>query len=149
MAEFQTDNNIPDRLVRELIGFGHRVVTARQNGLIEAPDAVQLLHAARNGRILLTADRGYSGLHEAWHYWMVETGFGTPHAGIVWIQTAGAQLATQIASRLHGALTRNWEASANLWQLNARHGWKRATERSSTRAEWVPGYFCDSPLDIP
>lgn len=50
--------------------LGHTVVTRWQLGMMQAEDAEHLLHAAQSGRVLVTRDKDFSGLHVAWQLWV-------------------------------------------------------------------------------
>jgi predicted nuclease of predicted toxin-antitoxin system len=60
--KFLADQCVYSSTVRFLIGLGHDVVSASQLGLAQANDAVLLLTAQSQGRILITRDRDYGAL---------------------------------------------------------------------------------------
>ena len=146
MTEFQFDNNVHSDLLSALSELGHRITSAHQLDLTEAPDAVHLWSAARGGRIFVTRDTGFAPLNEAWHHWLVMPGSERPHAGIICVQPITAQLIQTAARRIDTALADGWDPTANLWLLNARLGWKRLVGRSSVRGSWSP--FAESPLTL-
>jgi hypothetical protein len=51
VAAFHIDNDVPVAVAHELLARGHSAFTARDLGLMSAPDPVHVQHAARNNRI--------------------------------------------------------------------------------------------------
>src|SRR5689334_15783662 len=106
-----------------------------------ALDAAHLLQAARDGRILLTRDKGYPALHEAWVVWTEALGWSGPHGGIIQLDGIGVADMPVAAHSIDHALKMGWQPRGQMWLLNVRHGWKRALPGRSW-GPWVP-----SPLD--
>ncbi|HZR98643.1 MAG TPA: DUF5615 family PIN-like protein [Chloroflexota bacterium] len=85
MAAFYIDHCLSPRIAGQLIARGHRAVTTRARHQARAGDDEQLLTAARNGEILVTANgRDYTLLHDAWQWWSAAWGVSHQHhAGIL------------------------------------------------------------------
>ncbi|HKG26330.1 MAG TPA: DUF5615 family PIN-like protein [Thermomicrobiales bacterium] len=63
---------------------GEAITTARELGLAEAMDGMQLLTAARRGWLLVTHDQThYKVLHDAWFRWGAAWETRQSHGGIV------------------------------------------------------------------
>ena len=99
MAHFYLDENMPLQLVLELQGFGHTAVTADDLGLKRAGDDEQLLVAAGNGWTLVTRDKDYLLLHDAWLRWSAAWHVQVNHAGI--LLTPHKWLVPQAALEIH------------------------------------------------
>jgi hypothetical protein len=71
-----------------------------------AEDAEHLLHAAQNGRILVTRDRDFLGLHTAWLLWPIawQMSPSPQHAGIMLIP--GTWSVPLAAQELHARLSK-------------------------------------------
>jgi hypothetical protein len=83
VAAFHIDNDVPVAVAHELLARGHSAFTARDLGLMSAPDPVHLQHAARNNRILVTHNkRDFRLLHQAWTTWFATRA----HSGILVIK---------------------------------------------------------------
>jgi len=146
VAQVHADHNIADLLVDELKAspLHHDVVTAADLGLIDATDSLHLLRAALSGRILLTHDKGFPPLHEAWTVWTTELAWGPRHAGILQrclgfkyyttiCNSAPSEFLTALALRHRGTLVkRNLEiVQRNLALLDA------FIQRRADLVEWV------------
>ncbi|PWB82068.1 MAG: hypothetical protein C3F08_00570 [Candidatus Methylomirabilota bacterium] len=55
---FKVDENLPSELVGDLHAVGHQAETVLEEGLVGSPDPTILERVKREGRILLTMDRG-------------------------------------------------------------------------------------------
>lgn len=73
-VRFYFDHNMLDAVADGLRRRGVDVQLAREVGLEEADDPDHLAHAAAAGRVVVTFDTDFQGLHRQ----------GMPHAGIVW-----------------------------------------------------------------
>lgn len=84
MADAYADRNVSFDLVGALRSTGHRVVTARDEGLDHAGDDVHLLSAAQRERVLLTSNaKDFRLLHDAWRRWSNAWNVSPRHHGLV------------------------------------------------------------------
>ena len=60
---FKIDENLPAQLATELSASGHEAQTVVQEGMAGAADSDLLEAARREGRILLTLDKGIANIH--------------------------------------------------------------------------------------
>ena len=60
--KFKTDENLPDELASDLAASGHDCETVAQESLTGAPDDHLLTAAHREGRVLLTLDKGIANV---------------------------------------------------------------------------------------
>jgi uncharacterized protein with PIN domain len=70
----QLDEHIGNAIARGLRRAGFDVMTTADAGLLGASDAVQLAHAHAEGRVMVTQDDDFIGLHYQ----------GVPHSGITY-----------------------------------------------------------------
>lgn len=127
MARLYLDEDVPPRLASLLQGQGHDVDVANQVGMVNIPDAVHLLRAARQSRTLVTFNRAdFFYLHRLWttlNLWGVT---GQPHHGII---TSNRQVPVDDwASCIESLLTSEgdfvnhlylWDANRQEWLLVA------------------------------
>jgi predicted nuclease of predicted toxin-antitoxin system len=55
---FKIDENLPGEIALDLLALGHDAQTAWEEGLQGAPDPALLERVRREGRVLLTLDKG-------------------------------------------------------------------------------------------
>lgn len=60
--KFKIDENLPQELVSDLADAGHDAETVTKEGMTGAADSDLLLAARREGRILLTLDKGIANI---------------------------------------------------------------------------------------
>ena len=60
--KFKTDENLPEELASHLTASGHDCETVAQESLTGAPDDHLLAAAHREGRVLLTLDKGIANV---------------------------------------------------------------------------------------
>lgn len=114
MAAFHIDNDVPVAVAYALSALGHTAYTARDLGLMSAPDPVHVQHAALNNRILVTHNkRDFRLLHQAWTTWFTSR----PHGGILVIKQQ-ALLAPEMARAIDAfvAAGRHLANSAYEWK---------------------------------
>jgi uncharacterized protein with PIN domain len=112
MARLYSNENFPLPVVRALRALGHDVQTTRDAGKdgLAVPDEEVLVHAAREGRILLTLNRqDFKKLHRQ----------NPAHAGIV-LCTVDADFPSQ-AKRIDAALQANPAPTGLLLRVNRPH----------------------------
>lgn len=83
---FYVDEDLSNDLANGLGRAGIDAVHSREAGHTGASDAMQLMIAARLGRVLLTANAGhFRMLHQAWLIWSGASGVRGlgPHSGVV------------------------------------------------------------------
>ena len=122
MATFAADENFAAPLARLLRAAGHDVATARDLGLVSAPDDKVLLTAAEQGRILLTHNSAdFLLLHRAWLRWPAAWGLQPVprHAGILAVPQLAANLYPWVVEAI-GHLVTDRPALAN--ELHALQG---------------------------
>jgi len=96
VADFHIDNDVPVAIAQALMARGHTAYTARDLGLMSAPDPVHLQDAAANRRILVTHNkRDFRLLHQAWITWFPSR----QHGGILVIKQK-ALLAPEMAQAI-------------------------------------------------
>lgn len=85
MARLYLDANIALGVVPILAGAGHTVESARDVGLKDAADYLQMLAAWERDAVLVTHNRKhFVELHEAWYEWPRRWGLSGPdHRGII------------------------------------------------------------------
>jgi predicted nuclease of predicted toxin-antitoxin system len=62
-VRFHLDEHMPGAVARALRGIGIDVETTPDAGLLGAPDHVHLSHAHADGRVVVTDDSDFAGLH--------------------------------------------------------------------------------------
>jgi len=78
VIQLYADENVDDRIIRGLRLRGIDVITAIEADMIGKSDSEQLSHASLNGRVLLSSDQDFLGLHPRW------IREGKQHAGIIY-----------------------------------------------------------------
>jgi hypothetical protein len=87
-VRFKLDENLPIELLGDLRTAGHEADGLRDEGLIGAPDDAVLALARREGRVLLTLDKGIAD---------IRTYPSKTHAGIVLFRPPTAGRGTTLA----------------------------------------------------
>ena len=102
MTALYFDHNVKGKVARILASQGQTACTARDVGMWRATDEEHLLFAATQGWLLVTNDRDFILLHDAWHRWSREWNVHPVHAGILLtVQSWSTQvLVTNVASFL-------------------------------------------------
>jgi hypothetical protein len=125
VAAFYADHDASIHIAPELVALGHTATTARDQGLIRASGAEQILTAAQRGWILVTCNgKHFLVLHEAWQLWS-QAWQVTPlpqHAGILIIPQQ-RWLAPQAAQELDRFVHTNPPLANTLYQWQAQAGW--------------------------
>jgi hypothetical protein len=122
VATFAADENFATPLARLLSAAGHDIATARDLGLIGAPDDKVLLTAAEQGRVLLTHNSAdFLLLHRAWLRWPAAWGLqpAPRHAGILAVPQLAADLYPWVVEVI-GRIVADRPSLAN--ELYALHG---------------------------
>ena len=83
MPDFYNDANIASAMVREFHVFGYTATSARTLGFRHAKDYEHLWIAAQRQSTLVTHDRDFIQLHNAWRYWSAAWQISVQHAGIL------------------------------------------------------------------
>ncbi|MGL4513895.1 MAG: DUF5615 family PIN-like protein [Lacipirellulaceae bacterium] len=117
MIRFHLDESVPHSVADGLIKRGIDVTTSTEAELLSAPDEVQLAHATREGRVLVTQDQDFLRIASE----------GGPHAGIVY----GAKRWVYI-----GEIVRFCKRIADNYEPDDMYG----------RIEYVPGGPLDDEL---
>ncbi|HEX5164627.1 MAG TPA: DUF5615 family PIN-like protein [Thermomicrobiales bacterium] len=71
---FQLDEHIEAAVAIQLLQRGVDVLTADDAGLRRAPDTAHFSHSRKTGRVIVTYDHHFAGMHQR----------GVEHAGIVY-----------------------------------------------------------------
>ncbi len=77
-VRFLFDEHMPGVLIREVRRRGMDVLSAIEAGLLSQPDTAYLTLALATGRVVVTMDSDFVGLHYAGHM----------HAGIIYFDSA-------------------------------------------------------------
>jgi hypothetical protein len=92
VARLYADEDISPKIVRELRGRGHNVVSTVEQMRAQATDGDQLLYASQQGRIFLTHNkRDFFLLRDAWERWSGAWGARMAHASILALDRAHVQ----------------------------------------------------------
>ena len=90
---------MPIQAADELRLLGHEATTARDLQLTRGQDALHLLVAVQRGWIVVTRDKDFTLLHDAWQRWTYAWQVQESHAGI--LLTPHMWLADQAAREVH------------------------------------------------
>jgi hypothetical protein len=126
VAAFYLDNDVAQAVAALLHARGHSAVTARQLGLHQAADAVQLLTAAEHGWILVTHNmRDYVMLHEAWLRWTSAWQVTAKHAGILSIPQSPLLALDRAVDELCAFITSGQSLPNEMYRLPPADAWHR------------------------
>jgi hypothetical protein len=111
-------------LVTELLHLGHDTVHCRDLGNGKHPDYLQLVHAYRDHRILVTKDQTHFGeLHGVLVSWANDWDLASTHSGIVTIPDKLPN--DQIATAIHELVTeRSASIAGKLFNLTPQGNWE-------------------------
>jgi hypothetical protein len=128
LFRFYLDENVTERLATALLRQGIDVVTAGRLGRKGISDAVHLLDAASNNRVLVTFEvKDITLLHEAWaawsHAWRRDEAI--LHAGIMVIYPARSVSIVEIAREIERFGDQQTSIVGALWSWNEKVGWRR------------------------
>ncbi len=133
MAGVYLDEDVWLPLAGDLRTQGHEVAIYRDHLPSPSSDALHLLTATQQGRILITFNRtAFRLLHAAWQYWTVAWGVAVEHAGII-VGDQTVPRATH-AGTIHSLLTANLPFANQLyeWRGGTTGGWHAYGQRRST-----------------
>lgn len=124
MADVYLDEDVWLQLADDLRLQGHAVVTYRDHRLRGASDALHLLTAAQEQRVLVTCNRrDFRLLHDAWHYWTAAWGVATQHAGIIVVDQTVPRQAHAVGVLALLAGNRPFQARLYEWRNGAGGAW--------------------------
>ncbi len=124
MPIFYTDHNISLRLVRFLREAGDDIISAREYGLEQARDPMQVLTAATLGRVLLTHNESdFLLLHEAWRLWTAMWGVVVDHAGVIILPQHERWHPARSAQEIESIVADGAALTNNLWLWRSSRGW--------------------------
>jgi uncharacterized protein DUF5615 len=136
VARFHIDQNAPGPAPAALLlNAGHDAETGNSRGMFQAADAEQLLHAARERRIVLTRDQDYRELHIGWHLWAGEWNVRPQPepAGILILDPHWN--ADTTAHEVHSCLRRYASLVNSLYEYDRRVGWLRPQHSPYSRGQ--------------
>lgn len=122
MEALHLDQSVPSGAVLILRQHGHAAVTARDLGMRHADDALHLLEAALQRRILVTRDNDFLSLHIAWHDWPRAWGVQPlpEHAGILIVSSQWR--AVRAAQEIESVLQQGWPLTNVLYRYETPPG---------------------------
>jgi hypothetical protein len=124
LADFYADHNVAIDLAALLRERGHPVTTARDVDLEAAADEVQLLTAAKLGRILKTDNvKDFFLLHDAWQLWSTEWEVTAKHSGTLVIPAPPRWSSARAAEELDTFIRINAALPNNLFVWQPSRGW--------------------------
>lgn len=104
MADVYLDSDVGVELARALSDHGHTARLAATEGMRDAGDPAQLLHAAERGWVLISHNKkDFRDLHDAWLRWAGAWGALRNHAGILILEQVYpiASIAPGLSQFLH------------------------------------------------
>ena len=127
MALCYVDEGVTEDIAPLLRSRGHDTLITTEAGNKGFKDPRQLAFAAREGRVLITANRlDFVMLHEAWLSWSRdwEAEARAVHSGILIVPSGSGRLAERLADEVDRLLSSRIDLRNRLFRWRADAGWQ-------------------------